>query len=127
MSGLEQRLQDFSLENEKLKQENMTLRKKIELLNSEVGPPFYHSSKIIEIESCIKAKIKYSGYLFASYYKDVARAFIICTCRFLVAPAHEQSDLSSHYSVCVLACLWLVNDTTKITTINTRWHSICSQ
>ena len=40
MSGLEQRLQDFSLENEKLKQENMTLRKKIELLNSEVGLPF---------------------------------------------------------------------------------------
>ena len=82
MSGLEQRLQDFSLENEKLKQENMTLRKKIELLNSEVGLPFYHSSKIIEIKSCIKAKIKYSGYLFASDYKDVARAFIICTCRF---------------------------------------------
>ena len=25
----------------------------------------------------------------------------------LVAPAHEQSDLSSHYGVCLLACLFI--------------------
>ena len=37
MSGLEQRLHDFSVENEKLKQENSALRKKVELLNSEVS------------------------------------------------------------------------------------------
>lgn len=37
MSGLEQRLKDFSMENERLKHENCALRKKIEVLNSEVS------------------------------------------------------------------------------------------
>ena len=56
MSGLEQRLQDFSLENEKLKQENMTLRKKIELLNSEVSPPFIIYLKSSRLNPVLKLK-----------------------------------------------------------------------
>ncbi len=51
MSGLEQRLKDCSMENEKLRQENSNLRKKIDVLHSEVCS-FIKHTMVISLSIC---------------------------------------------------------------------------